>query len=445
MEEENQNSSITILLVISVAVVVIVGAGWFLLDGGSEPPAATADVARQQPTPVVSEMDVPASETLSAAAPVVESTPQPEEAPAPVAETDADLRKARLAAEADILTEPEKQSALHYYGRVLEVDPQNEVANAELDAVLGRLAVTATEMLAAEDWAGAYQLATRVSAVRPDHALVNEVTQTLDRYSGALVTQAMELAESGDDEAARTTLAQAESLPGRNRQYFQAVRESIGDLVVAREAAEAEAEENARVAAAQATADWMESVRGAIAEGRLIAPAGDCAFSLLQQREEADEISAQIRQELVSAVMANAATEVETGALDRAEQLLTAATDIGADTDEVSGIRANLEQAYIERESARVLPITELVRIKTVPAKYPRRAEERGISGWVEVLFTVTPTGETANVTVASAEPESVFDDPAVEAVEQWEFEPREYRGQVIAQRATAKLVFRLQ
>ena len=140
------------------------------------------------------------------------------------------------------------------------------------------------------------------------------------------------------------------------------------------------------------------------------------------------------------------AAELDVGDLSSAERLLTAAVDVSGDeNDDVSELKASVEEAYVARESARVLPITALKRVKTVPARYPRRAEERGISGWVEVLFTITPTGETSDITVASAEPAKIFNDPAVEAVEQWEFEPREYRGQLIAQRASARLVFRLQ
>ena len=87
----------------------------------------------------------------------------------------------------------------------------------------------------------------------------------------------------------------------------------------------------------------------------------------------------------------------------------------------------------------------ELVRLNVVAARYPRRAESRGISGWVEIMFTVTPTGETSDIDVAGAEPLEIFDDSAIEAVEQWTFEPKEFRGRTISQRAIARLVYRLQ
>lgn len=429
MQDESQNTSITILLVICIAILASIGIGWFVLDGSD------AD----QPAPVA------ALPEASPPAEVAVAKESKAEAPSPAVAIDADLRKARMAAEAEILTSPAQQSALYFYGRVLKADPRHEVANAELDAVLGKLAVAASGNLAAGDFAAAYGLAQQVAAVRPDHALVNEVQQMLDRLSGEYVTQAMAFAEAGNSESAQSTLARAESLPGRNRNYFRAVRESIDDLLQVQQAAQQEQVESARLAEVRATGEWMEKVRVAIADGRLLSPDGDCAFRYVNERDATDEITVQVRQELFAAMLGNASSDIDGGNLDDADRLLLAANELQPESEDIAQVRLNLEDAYVIRESSKVLPIAELKRLTTVPAKYPRRAEERGISGWVEVQFTVLPTGRTTDVTVASAEPERIFDNPAVEAVEQWTFEPRQFRGQIIAQRATAKLVFKLQ
>ncbi len=87
----------------------------------------------------------------------------------------------------------------------------------------------------------------------------------------------------------------------------------------------------------------------------------------------------------------------------------------------------------------------ELVQVKTASPRYPRRAMERGVSGWVDIYFTVTASGETTEITVDQSEPKSVFDRAAIEAVEKWAFQPVEFRGRVINQRAAARLVFRLE
>lgn len=456
MDQTSSNSSTTILLVISIAVLAIIGIGWFALESPSESPSS-----RQVPRVV--EQEIPAATEAEPAdkadapiepapAPTQQAAAEPEIAPSTRTTSaeresaiDSDLRKARMAAEAEIFVEPEHQSAVYFYGRVLSAAPNHEVANAELDAVLGQLSVTTANLLADVQYEEAFELSRRVSTVRPEHALVVEVQQTLDQLSGDLVTQAMEAAEAGNDEDANTLLDEAESLPGRNARYFAAVRESVADLREAQQTAEAERLEDERAAAARATRAWMEKVRGAIADGRLIGPSGDCALEFIEERTGDDEFTEQLRGELYSAVLADAGSRIEAGSLESAEPLLAAAERIGTGDEETTELRTTLETAFLEREAARVLPITDLTRRNTVPARYPRRAEERGISGWVEVLFTVTPSGETSNVSITNSEPKEIFDEPAVEAVQQWLFEPREFRGETIAQRATAKLVFKLE
>ena len=327
---------------------------------------------------------------------------------------------------------------------MLKAAPDHEIANAELDAVLGQLSVTASTYLSAQRYDAAYDLSMHVSRIRPDHALVNDVQQTIDQLAGDFVTEAMQAAEAGEEETATALLAQAESLPGRNARYFQAVRESVDDLLEAQATAEAERVETAQADAARETRSWMEKVRGAIADGRLLAPADNCAVDYLNEREDDDDIAKQLEKELYDAVLADAAAKIEDGQLESAETVISAAVSINGTTDELETLRTSLENAFAARESVRVVPTTELKRRNSVAVQYPRRAEERGISGWVEVQFTVTPTGETTDIVVAESEPGSIFDDPATDAVKQWLFEPRQFRGRPIAQKSHARLIFKL-
>ena len=89
--------------------------------------------------------------------------------------------------------------------------------------------------------------------------------------------------------------------------------------------------------------------------------------------------------------------------------------------------------------------MAKLVRTKAVAPRYPRRAERYDMSGWVDVYFTVTPTGQTADIEIKQSEPERIFDRAAIEAVSAWEFQPVEFRGQVISQRTAARLIFRME
>ena len=55
----------------------------------------------------------------------------------------------------------------------------------------------------------------------------------------------------------------------------------------------------------------------------------------------------------------------------------------------------------------------------------------------------VTPSGQTTEIEVVESDPGTLFDKSAQNAVSQWRFEPLEYRGRTISQRATTRLVYR--
>lgn len=56
---------------------------------------------------------------------------------------------------------------------------------------------------------------------------------------------------------------------------------------------------------------------------------------------------------------------------------------------------------------------------------YPRTAASRGISGYVDLMFTIAVTGATEDVRVIGAEPANVFDRAAVRAVQKWKYRPQ--------------------
>lgn len=66
--------------------------------------------------------------------------------------------------------------------------------------------------------------------------------------------------------------------------------------------------------------------------------------------------------------------------------------------------------------------------VKVAPI-YPRRAQSRGIEGFVIVEFTVTKTGAVRDAAVVSAEPENIFDRAALDAVLKFKYKPRVVDG----------------
>lgn len=427
MKQANENSSLYIMLFLCATIVVGAALGWFLLD-------TDADV----------------EEEAAVAAPEPES-PATDLAPndgAQAVDIDANLRKAQIAAAADMLIEPAGQSALFYYAQVIELDPSHAVATAELSAVLSRLAAMVDGHLAAEEYAEAYNIAELVGAVRPDHPLVEEVRHTLDTRAAEILEDAMQLARNGDHDGAFAAINVAAALPGQDAEYFAAVRATISTMQQSQQQAEAEEIrkiEDERRDFEMAAEAWMQRTRAAINAGRLITPAGNSARDFYAERTLADEYQAEVYAELLEAVATKTQAEIDNNRLDDAQTLIDAAVDMGMADGTVADLRESLEQAHVEAESNRLVPVNELVYKRNVPARYPRTALNRGVSGWVEVIFTVTPSGGTTNIEISNAEPEQVFDRAVIEAVSQWQFEPRTFRGQTISQRSVARLVFELE
>lgn len=87
----------------------------------------------------------------------------------------------------------------------------------------------------------------------------------------------------------------------------------------------------------------------------------------------------------------------------------------------------------------------ELVPVSSARPKYPRSAAERGIEGWVELIFVVTGEGRVQNVRVLDASPRGVFEDSAVNAMRNWLYAPYYVRGKPVAREGTQLFRFRVE
>lgn len=91
--------------------------------------------------------------------------------------------------------------------------------------------------------------------------------------------------------------------------------------------------------------------------------------------------------------------------------------DVAADVDLGGGLA-------LESGDGEYLPI-----VKVAPV-YPRRAQQRGIEGWVIVEFTVDKTGAVKNPKVVEAEPQGIFDRAAMDAALKFKYKPRVVNGE---------------
>jgi protein TonB len=86
-----------------------------------------------------------------------------------------------------------------------------------------------------------------------------------------------------------------------------------------------------------------------------------------------------------------------------------------------------------------------LQRTKYVAPKYPRGAQRRNVSGWVDVTFTVDIDGSVTDVSARDSEPGDTFVASATRAVGTWEFKPVIENGVAVPKRTAVRMMFALE
>ncbi len=66
---------------------------------------------------------------------------------------------------------------------------------------------------------------------------------------------------------------------------------------------------------------------------------------------------------------------------------------------------------------------------------YPLVAKERGVQGYVTVVYDIAVDGSVVNLEVLVSEPAGIFDQAALTAVSSWRFNPRIIDGKAVAAR----------
>ena len=97
--------------------------------------------------------------------------------------------------------------------------------------------------------------------------------------------------------------------------------------------------------------------------------------------------------------------------------------DPAVDTPPAPVVEQGAPTAASAAVSGRTVAFSDLKVRRYVEPTYPRNAASRRLAGWVDVAFTVEPSGRTADVRVLGAEPPDTFDDAALAAVRRWRFD----------------------
>jgi len=424
--------------------------------------------------------------------------------PQPPAEYVEFLENARLARDSGRILAPAGDNAIEWYVAARDTAPGNEAIAEELGALVEQVIGTAESALLENRLGDAENALGMVELADPRNARLNFLYAQLDQ---ARLRQTLDAARAAIRETrledAGQLLVAATQFAGNDTSAIDQLSEELAEARSAQQLDDVLASANARLESGNLTAPANDNARyffelaltsdpgNAAAQQGLLVVAGklvlnaraaidagdfDRAGALLEDARALDpdgpELAATERAlETALAAAAEAEREAElarraaereaaerraaearrraaasadlsTPAADAAAQPATAAAAAG---DAEAGAPDAEPAAAPEPAEPQPIAVSQLTRVNYVAPRYPRNAQRRNLSGWVDVGFTVTAAGETAEVTVMDSHPGSVFDDAATEAVSKWRFEPVIEDGRPVEKRVAVRMSFSLE
>jgi len=475
----------------AAGLVVAASAVFWLMNGSGEP--VSQPLVEEIGTPSFAEADV---------------APEPMQVVADTAQVEALIDEARLARAAGQLFNPAGSNAIELFAAAMDADPDNSLIAGELDAAIEQaLAMAESAMLESrlDDTEAALlrvatvdpqndrlpflhaqmsqmQLRTRIDqarvAIRENR--FEDAAQALSSARGLTVADTSEIdavdaelstarsAQQTDDvltkAAARLDSGDLLSPSNDNaRYYYELVLSNDADNTAARQglsviagklAFQARTEiDNGDLRLAEdtlANARALDRENSEVAAATTALATTRAAIAEQQRRDEnarqarADRLQAEQQAEAERQAQAERQAEAERLETERQAAAANAANPVANETTDEPATTVAQDVATEIRTDAVLTAVSSLNRIKYVAPKYPRSAERRNISGWVDVVFTVTTQGTVADVEVRNSEPGDIFNNSAVKAVEKWEFEPVVENGLIINKRAGVRMMFAL-
>jgi protein TonB len=71
----------------------------------------------------------------------------------------------------------------------------------------------------------------------------------------------------------------------------------------------------------------------------------------------------------------------------------------------------------------------DVVPLVRVEPQYPIGAKQKGIEGWVELMYTITKLGTVTDIIVTAANAGTIFNRSAIQAVSRWKYNPKIENG----------------
>lgn len=389
-----QKNNTAIYAGIGVAAFAVVA--WLLFSGGEEP----------APTPVV-------NETTDTQVDLIEE---------PVVTVSAMVQRinelnqsAATAMLEERIIAPKGDNALEYYDQVLALDAYDTTAYQGKKAIADRLRESYNQLVSDAEFDRALRVINVLQRIEPlnlqNDALLGGLEKAIDLH----VKKVQDTGTS--EEVARTS----------------AVLDKLGDTFAgSKSAAEALKKEKAIVA----------QIDTALDGDVLVPPAKGNAYSLVSDALKSNTVSNANIAPRVKALSAKllrlAESSMADSQLDEASKLAALVKRLNVDKQGLAALNKKITEAKnaiaaaavpeekpVVEEAAPELPkIIPAKIISRSPPRYPNKALNRGIEGWVEVQFTIDVGGLPTEASVVSAEPSGMFETAALRAVKKWRFSP---------------------
>src|SRR5882672_1395176 len=170
------------------------------------------------------------------------------------------------------------------------------------------------------------------------------------------------------------------------------------------------------------------SFTNALSANQLLQPAdGSAKFFLLEliRTDSGNPAVTSARQSLGAAYLKQMRSALTMSNVHDADAWLNEAHTIGFAGDDLAA--AETELAALRDRPVQQPPVVgagTLQRTKYVAPKFPVALRNHAESGWVELEFTVTEDGSTADIVVTNSSPRRTFDSSAISAVREWRYQP---------------------
>ena len=442
---------------VAAAVAAAIVVGWWLRPDDAMTDAESDDVQIVPPAEAPDQTDAPFVEAL--------------------------LDSAKQAADDQRLVLPEGENAREYYRDVLIADPENREALRGLRSISDAFVERASIAFKSGDPRAAASALTIASDTDSGNPAISIISELLIAQGDAQLTAARVAAATGDIDQATSALAQAETYAHIDPSEINAVRDQIAGLELRTAFLNGLAVVDSHIAAGRLLEPAGRNARESLAtlsnqysgEPRLTAAYERLAERLLTRAvfataagrvaeaealiDAADslgvlEAEVDLARESLAGTIASAVRVPESVTADEASDHSDSTADVSeAQVDAVtepdalgSPVQEPLTQAsaagqmqsgpedtaadggeVTSGESGRsaAMSLEDLGLERFIAPTYPRRAERRGLSGYVEVAFNINSDGRTDAIEILGGSNAEIFGTSAANAVRKWRFAPR--------------------